>query len=356
MKLSFLRLIKLAIIIYLSYYSITSSAIEIKANKEITRISGKIEVGDYDKLIKFYQKNIDLFVLGELIYLDSPGGSVIEAMKIADFFKTTMRSTMIDDDASCMSSCFFLFVSGGVRMYGKNRLGIHRPYYRSEYFGKMSSSEARIKYEEIDLKVRDFLRSQRVPDEYISKMFSVPSESIYLIPWPEFEEKIGSHQPWFDELARSGCKEETMYRCMKFKNSLDRLNQIEKYFGTLYASKFTEWISLQREFIKEQISLNSTQGVVVDKQNSKSLRTINYACDVFIGGDRANATTMNFSIDTKNMKEGKNDVTIENNEYTWENALRNGEVVTIKIDKDNNNLVLRSPRLGTIATGICKPS
>lgn len=332
------------------------AAIEISTKNDMTRITGVIEIGDYEKVLRFYEKHLDAFVYDQLVQLDSPGGSVSEAMKIASFLGETMRSTSIEPKDSCMSSCFFMFLSGGSRMYAKRNLGIHRPYYKAEYFGSLTSVEARNKYAEMDAKVREFLKNQQVPDEFISKMFSTPSESIYLIPAGEFEEKIGFHQPWFEELGKSSCKEDTMYKCMKYRNALDRLDQIEKFFGSAQAKINAKWIDAQRGPLKAMVADLSINERAPQKKVAPAGSFFVFTCQIFLGGDRSSPTSLDIAFDTKTMMAGRSPMRAKGDEYSWDFTKTNGDVVTTVFNKNTRQIAITSPRLGMVAEGSCKPS
>ena len=95
------------------------------------RLTGTIKTGDaevFDLSGCSYSK----------LYLDSPGGAVLEALKIAEgFYRTT---TILDEDAECLSACALIFMAGRQcsgapfscsptrAMHATATLGFHAPF------------------------------------------------------------------------------------------------------------------------------------------------------------------------------------------------------------------------------------
>lgn len=90
-------------------------------------LRGPIVAGDYEKLMKYVSVNGLYDTLENPLLLDSPGGSVLEAMKIADFVQRSFMYTIVPSGANCFSSCFILWSSGARRFLAKEGvLGVHR--------------------------------------------------------------------------------------------------------------------------------------------------------------------------------------------------------------------------------------
>jgi hypothetical protein len=79
---------------------------------------------------------------GSVLCLDSPGGSVIEGMALAQFILENGVSTRIRAEKQCASICAIMFMMGNYRgsevaglsrrMHYTSRLGFHRPYIRAD--------------------------------------------------------------------------------------------------------------------------------------------------------------------------------------------------------------------------------
>ena len=69
-------------------------------------LRGEIVKGDLDKLA-----SADLY--GGVLCLESPGGEINEALKIAEFIRSRSIGTRVPADATCASACALAFMAGG---------------------------------------------------------------------------------------------------------------------------------------------------------------------------------------------------------------------------------------------------
>lgn len=111
------------------------------------RIDGQIGRGDSERIIGYLQTALDrvdqyqmddpLVLSPFSVCLNSPGGSLSEATRIAAFLLEKWIGTVVDDGDSCLSACSIIFLMGstdGDLGKGLNRklhvnatLGLHRP-------------------------------------------------------------------------------------------------------------------------------------------------------------------------------------------------------------------------------------
>lgn len=105
------------------------------------KLDGAITSGDTKRLIQFAKSNklIDPEgdVIGFALCLNSPGGSLNEALELARYFKEEVITTIIDKNDVCLSACAVAFMFGteargdyiGSKraMHYTSRLGFHRP-------------------------------------------------------------------------------------------------------------------------------------------------------------------------------------------------------------------------------------
>lgn len=97
----------------------TAQVVEITSINTV-RISGTLTnetVSDFRRLIA------EMSV--ETVELDSPGGSVHAALRIADLIHARRLSTHIGSEAECYSACAYIFLAGYARMV-QGRLGVHQ--------------------------------------------------------------------------------------------------------------------------------------------------------------------------------------------------------------------------------------
>jgi uncharacterized RDD family membrane protein YckC len=104
---------------------------------------GDFVAGDSQRLITAVQSNSPQFVT-----LDSPGGSVSDAMAVGRAIRSAGIATFIEPGASCESACFLAFI-GGVRRYAsaKARLGVHQSSFPTNIsFGTAASHIESLKH------------------------------------------------------------------------------------------------------------------------------------------------------------------------------------------------------------------
>ncbi len=76
------------------------------------------------------------------IQLNSPGGSIPVALRLASLIRTLKISTTVVDGANCSSACVSLLMAGVGRSVGNNaRIGIHSPYMMGNHLESLSGSE-----------------------------------------------------------------------------------------------------------------------------------------------------------------------------------------------------------------------
>lgn len=172
----------------------------------IVRLSGNIESGDAERLEQLFRDNGLLHCFAEnycpfsnVLSLDSPGGSLSEALSIARFVRDHQLTVLLEQEASCESACAFIFFAGYTEYEGyfhsrryahvSARLGVHRPYLPLPEGVFAASDVERI----IDLTdavksdaVRQFLAA-RVAMPVLRQMYDTPPEAMYHLSVPEME-------------------------------------------------------------------------------------------------------------------------------------------------------------------------
>lgn len=171
---------------------------------EVVLISGEIVPGDFEKLRKFARSDKDYFYM-RMFVLASPGGDVIESIKIGSLLKDLYSSVYVNRDyGPCLSSCFFIYVSAIDRDTSPFSIGIHRPYFNSESYKSMSIIEAASNHESMETAIRGFLEEQKVPKSIIEKMFNLGSTETHWLTENEIE-SIGKRSPWWDQMLIDRC-------------------------------------------------------------------------------------------------------------------------------------------------------
>lgn len=116
------------------------------------------------------------------LVIDSPGGDVMEAMKIGRLLRDARAAAIITPGASCASACVLVF-AGAVERYSygdrhQTRIGIHRIRPTDSRFITQAPSEAFRAYNQIEREVGLYLEEMGITRALYEQMFSIGSEKI----------------------------------------------------------------------------------------------------------------------------------------------------------------------------------
>ena len=99
--------------------------IELAANG-ILKFTGRIDPGAAERVVEQLSAQAEYV---KTVELNSPGGSVRDALKIGAFFREAGFDTMVPDGGYCASSCPLVFASGTARIAGNTAtIGVHQIY------------------------------------------------------------------------------------------------------------------------------------------------------------------------------------------------------------------------------------
>lgn len=178
-------------------------------------LSGTIVAGDYERIIQWSRANPTLFLNGKLgILLDSPGGSVVEAIRIAALFERILATIWIppfclgESTAGrrpvCGSACFALIVGAPVRVVTPENVAIHRPYFDRSEYGSLEASSARHAYEQMINAYKVWLARKHVPAHLIEVMLTKSSREAYWLTEADMRQ-VGDVAPWYEEYVIAKC-------------------------------------------------------------------------------------------------------------------------------------------------------
>ena len=156
-------------------------------------LEGTIDPGDFEKLQKFLDGNKDIVQ----IYLASPGGNLVEALRMGLLVRRLNLSTTVpskvlthqaleqlstqyslkhpETDYLCASACFFIFVAGvhrGSDANGSPLLGVHSPFISSEKLRGISTDQASKIKDTARVEIETYLKIMNVPSKYVLDMYS----------------------------------------------------------------------------------------------------------------------------------------------------------------------------------------
>lgn len=150
---------------------------EPSANPHIL-ITGQIVEGDYHRFVEAVRIAHARDVLNTLyVSLETPGGSVVEAMRIGEVVRS-LQLTTINIRGICNSACFFILIAGVERITASG-IGVHRPHFDREQFAALSHTQAKAAYDQLLANVRSYLEEMGAPEALIETMYAVPSNEIY---------------------------------------------------------------------------------------------------------------------------------------------------------------------------------
>lgn len=89
------------------------------------KVVGEIVRGDGVKFLNLIDKNPEL----KTVWLDSPGGLVVDGMQIAELIKATDMNTYVHTNTSCDSICAIMFLSGKTKFANQtSHIGFHAAF------------------------------------------------------------------------------------------------------------------------------------------------------------------------------------------------------------------------------------
>lgn len=162
-------------------------------------ISGEITASDVAELRRTLTERRQALGKTPLVLLDSPGGSVLAALEMGRIIRRTPAETVINDGASCSSSCIFLQSAGVKRnVFGDGRLGLHRPRFDYEDFASLSKEDARIEYTKLVAVCEQYMREMGISDDVFSDMLRVPSQEVRFVgrDYAEQHDLVGRDPAW----------------------------------------------------------------------------------------------------------------------------------------------------------------
>jgi hypothetical protein len=188
------------------------------------QLSGEIKPGDNDALLTYLKewRNTDTQFFGNILILDSPGGDVREAIKIAGTVRKALLSTWTialftapggrpsHATYTCASACFLIWASGPEKLFGqfkdyrRSGLGLHRPYFAPSGYDRTDTGQVASDQQTLMAVAREFLRREGVPDELIVEMMQRSSREVL---WLSVDDayKIPSRAPWYEEWLIARC-------------------------------------------------------------------------------------------------------------------------------------------------------
>ncbi|MBY6163265.1 hypothetical protein KUV73_20455 [Mameliella alba] len=184
-----------------SYEEIYGHALYASINHgRVIRLKGPLVEGDADRLAALIEDNglMHCFEPGHcpynnIISLDSPGGNLSEALKLAQYITDNQFHTLLEAEARCESACAFVFLAGyavydGVfvaRRFAHETavLGVHRPSLtlpKGSYTDAQINKAVELLDEAKSEVARRFILS-RFPMRLLERMYATPKDNMFLL-------------------------------------------------------------------------------------------------------------------------------------------------------------------------------
>ncbi|MFM9850025.1 MAG: hypothetical protein ACKVP3_23070 [Hyphomicrobiaceae bacterium] len=235
-------------------------------------LKGPIRSGDFAEIQK-----IHAVVPIEQLRIRSPGGSVAEALKIAEFVNHHFIEVVADNECGtlqtiaecgCTSSCALIWLAAPIRSGGVVR--VHRPYFDTAEFPNLPDTQAMHVYNAALDGVRNLLTKQGYSAEFLAKMLRMRREEVRLLTRQEISELPINTA--LDELISARCfaphekvikertaLQEAIARVQKSIDSADMPRDVAGYIlekDPRYSATWKQWHNDQRKLSELQVALS----------------------------------------------------------------------------------------------------
>jgi hypothetical protein len=140
-------------------------------------LEGTIEVGDAERIVKQLS---ELTPPPEELYLNSPGGSVRDALELGRYLRREGFNTALRDGDICYSACPYLLAAGETRTVPDSAsVGVHQ-----HYFGKSTLLPAFVAIEDIQRgqgEVMRYLNDMGIDPLVMQHALVTPPDEIYVL-------------------------------------------------------------------------------------------------------------------------------------------------------------------------------
>ncbi|MFZ5539311.1 MAG: hypothetical protein ACOY5V_06185 [Pseudomonadota bacterium] len=250
------------------------------------KLTGKIEDGDSARLRATIRSPMPAGFHFNTLLLDSPGGDVGEALRIASVVReamletTTMRRvTDIDTEAlrrgdklprmhwRCVSACFLVWVAGAERTsfsavdpeHGPVGIGLHRPYFAPAAYNNPASQVAEMQ-QQAAVAIREYLRREQIPESFIEKMLDRSSREVYWLHESGDQWALNGRAAWFEEMMIARCSYDPVYDRQGERHGVEL---VKKRKDPLTDAAYRKYLSWRQAFngCKHEVRRSAQQAI-----------------------------------------------------------------------------------------------
>lgn len=161
--------------------------LEISSEGPTLTLTGQIAPGDGARIGDELTTRANAGQIVELVRLDSPGGSVSDALEIGELFRGSGIDTEIASGAICLSACPYMLAGGVERSVADNgQVGVHQ-----HYFGERTILPAFMAVEDIQrgqAEVMSYLTRMGIGLGVMEHAMRTPPDQIYLLSQQELSD------------------------------------------------------------------------------------------------------------------------------------------------------------------------
>ncbi|MEP5758374.1 MAG: hypothetical protein ABJ327_03485 [Litoreibacter sp.] len=144
-------------------------------NDDVLNLTGTIAPGDAERMAE-QMADVDI----QRVRLNSPGGSVQDALEIGRMLRKARLETLLGAGDICLSACPYVLASGiERRVHGTAQVGVHQ-----HYFGQNSALPAFLAVEQIQRGQADVMRylaEMDVDTLIMQHALNTPADEIYVL-------------------------------------------------------------------------------------------------------------------------------------------------------------------------------
>ena len=182
-------------------------AADISAHRQGVLIQGTIQKGDYARIVQFVRHPDNYGRFAHSVFLDSPGGDLVETVRIAHLLEKSYAATHVDAGARCYSACFILWMSGVSRNVSQGAtLGVHRILVKVDGEAVDPASE---RFASIARRVEYYMAGLGTPRTILDKMNATAPANMFVISQRWLAEQrllaVLSYRGGFIDAAQTQC-------------------------------------------------------------------------------------------------------------------------------------------------------
>ncbi len=209
------------VIVFLLYLVVNGSlpawAADISAHQRGVLIHGQIQKGDYDKIVQFVRQSDNYGRFIQSVFLDSPGGDLVETVKIANLLEKSFAATHVQAGARCYSACFILWMSGVSRHVALGAtLGVHRINVK---VGAEVMDVGSERFVSIARRVESYMAALGTPRAILDKMNATASGEMFVFSqrWLAEQQLLSpmTYRLAFADAVQNSCGPDPLVAAMK---------------------------------------------------------------------------------------------------------------------------------------------